>query len=1690
MLTKKLHLLLQGSLISSAVLLAGGSAYASEISNVATVTWTHGTLTTTVPSNEVVITVNDTPPPPVGINFFQLTSPNVGTATPLPSTQCSGSGGMEEIKFNGAFAGTSTTPAFLAETSAIHAGQPLVLAISNAAANTNPNRVDTLQIVLEGTTSASDRETLILRETGANTGEFMGYINTRAMPPAPVNGDCVLSVQKNDELRVVVNDTTGTVIGNGSVDILVDPFGIVFDSADGTPVDGAVVTLIDVSTGQPAQVFGDDGVSAFPSQVVTGGTVTDASGQVYDFTEGFYRFPFVRPGDYRIVVSPPGDYRWTSDADEAYLETLVRPDGEMMEIIPASFGQTLTLNSPDAVRVDIPVDRPSGGLVLSKRAQVATAAPGDFVRYEITVTGQGSNPTGTITITDDLPIEMRLRADSVTYNGNAVVANITPDGRRFSITAPSLAVGQTGKLSYITEVRPDARNGVAVNRATATDTRGGVSGTADAPVRIEKDLLTDRFTIIGRVTEGGCITDPKKAKGIPGVRVMLEDGTYTVTDADGRYHFEGVRPGKHVVQIDTNSLPLDQAALDCPTNNRSAESPISRFVEGDGGSLKRADFHAHKVEPRTVEGATPFQIPEAKSDAEAAGAETDWLAGQTPGTAFLYPLTDHNPRLRSTRVAIKHPAGMKVELSINGQPVAPLSFDGLRTSSNKRIQVSLWRGVPLETGVNTLTARVVKDDGTLHQELTQTVYLSGAPMQAKLLPEIGNYVADGITRPVIAVRLTDREGRPIAHGTHGSFSVPSPYQAAIEVDAQQARQLAGMDRAPTGWEVVGDDGIAYIQLEPTTASGSVQITFPFADGEVKREQTIDVWLDAGNRPWTVVALASISYGFNQLNRDLTDPDLKRRELDGRIAFYAKGKLSDKWLLTVAYDSDKDREDTRFAGTVDPRAYYTIYADRAEQRFDAASIRKLYAKVERPNFYAMFGDYQTNINDPQLTRYQRSLNGFKAQYGTPMWSATVFYAETAQRYKRDEIQGNGLTGPYPLGARFIIPNSETITLQVRDRLRSDIIISETRLSRYIDYDIDYATGTLRFKNPVLSRDFDNNPQFIIADYEVEGAGRYVTNAGGRVAYTTPDEKLRVGVTAIHDEGDTVKTTMVGGDIRYRPDSATEVRAEYAHSDSSPMAGQAGTGSKGDAWLVEAEHHSKDYDLLAYARQQDGSFGVGQLNASESATRKFGVDARARISKSVSLGALAWQEDQLGRGARRRAAAGEFMVRDEKKSATVGLIFAEDELSDGTTNRSTLLKFTGSHKIGKKLTVDAGAELPIDGKDASADFPTRYQLGARYALSNAVQFVAGYEHAEGGAIKADSIRAGFEVTPWKGGRVLATAGQQTITEYGPRSFAAYGLKQTLQVNDKVTVDFSVDGNRTLNGVSRDDVVNPEQPVATGGFLGGNNVLTEDFIAVSMGANYVAGPWSATSRIEYRDADSGERYGGQFGFIRQMGEGEAIGGLIRYTHAKDPMSASSEVAEAQFSWAHRPMDSEVSWLTKIELRHDEVKGAVEGTAAPVAGSFIINGNARSRRAIGSVAINYTPIGEYDEDGKEKAFYETGEYSFFWGTRYVSERFGTADVDGWSNVFGLDARFDVSKRLDLGFVGTMRIGNGFNSYAYSGGPMVTFAPDKNMNVRLGYNVVGFEDRDFEESRYTRNGPYIQLDIKLDQTTFKDLGL
>src|SRR3546814_4510657 len=109
------------------------------------------------------------------------------------------------------------------------------------------------------------------------------------------------------------------------------------------------------------------------------------------------------------------------------------------------------------------------------------------------------------------------------------------------------------------------------------------------------------------------------------------------------------------------------------------------------------------------------------------------------------------------------------------------------------------------------------------------------------------------------------------------------------------------------------------------------------------------------------------------------------------------------------------------------------------------------------------------------------------------------------------------------------------------------------------------------------------------------------------------------------------------MRIRDWSSDVCSTDLAISDAKAQNGSpvAATGTA-KAWLVEAEHHSSNIDVLAYVRTRETGFGAGQLNRGEDGTRKFGFDARLRATRTLSLTGRAWQEEYLDVGARRRAA----------------------------------------------------------------------------------------------------------------------------------------------------------------------------------------------------------------------------------------------------------------------------------------------------------------------------------------------------------------------------------------------------------------------------------------------------------------------
>lgn len=1645
---------------------------------------------------------------------------------PLPN-------GSETLAINAGYCGTTALPSVNidpkgadpddpATISSVIVGQPVVFRLALARSALDPARIDTVKVTI--TSASGDKEQVTVTETATDSGVFYGAIPTSAIPPQPKDGDCRLSVSGGDRVTVSYNGASGggTVV-HTDVDVLADPFGLVFDSEDAAPIDGARVTLIDVTTGQPARVFADDGVTTWPSTIVTGSLITDGAGRTWQMPEGEYRFPLAPLGTYRLVVVPPDPYTAPSALTPKNFTGLTRPDGGDLVILLASYGESLALSSPAPVRVDIPVDRPPVAVSLSKVASRQVAQPGDAVFYTITVrnTDPGRMKRGVV-LSDTPSANLRLRVNTIRIDGAKPAADavtVAPDGRTMTIAIGTIAPGASRTVTYAMTVRPEASAGNAINRIDAVDARG-LTATASSAVRIERDNLAATMTLIGRITLGACdVPNSKSAPrpGIGGVRLVLEDGSFAVTDAEGRYHFEGLMPGTHVVEAQSVTLPKGGKFVDCSQSTRSAGSASSRFVIGQGGSLVVANFAATVPAETLAAAAAAAEAakPVADSDRKAAGGDTDWVAKGDGPTEFLFPTADYNPRAPTTRVVIRHRKGQTVALKIDGKPVDKLAFDGAQ-SSPEGYAVSIWRGLPLNGEDTRFDAEVRDPGGTVVQTLSRTVHFGATPARVELVPERTHLVADGATRPVVAVRVLDRTGRPVHAGISGPITLSAPYESAAALDALQNRVLSGLDRSPPTWIVKGDDGIALIELAPTMVSGSLDLTFQFTDRDVKRQQVLEAWVVPGEAKLTLVGLAEGAVGAKTIADHMHrtgkfDSDLGDH---ARVAFYAKGRIKGKWLTTIAYDSAKQRAEQRLLGGLDPKAYYTVFADGSDRRFDAASVNKLYVRIESNRVRAMFGDFNTGFDHTQLGRYQRTMTGVKAEARLGQLRTEAYTAKVATTHRRDQIPGGGISGPYRLSSRAIVPNSETVTIEVRDRFRSEVVISSTALTRFLDYDIDLLAGTITFKQPVLSRDANLNPQQIVVDYEIDTLNGGAWNAGARSEWRNKSEKVRLGATAISDAsanaGAAVTRTNLGAvDAKVFIGSKTEVRAEAALSYATGgnlAAGQAGSGTK-SAWMVELERHDARLDVLAYIRSLDANFGVGQVSIGELGRRKIGLDTRYRISQKWLVSGTAWQDTSLVDGSKRSAiqlgttwnsAGTELRLAVARYSETLAQGVAAGPT--GARGGSTTLIEVGSTKrlFDNKLELSAAGSISIGRSDATSYQAPRYRLGLRYSITPDVRLISDYEIGNGSQGETRTLRGGLEVQPWTGAKIAtvvgqqatkglpATAEQQAITEQGKRAFASYGLAQSLPVSKALTLDATIDGNKVIGGKSA---------LATNGgtaVVGASSQTTiaEDFTAYTLGATWRSGRWSATARAELRDGELTKRKGVTFGMIRQMGEGSVVGGAVTWAQSRDATGAQSEVGSAAISIAHRPATSAFAFLSKLEFRSDRISGVTAatatGTGAATDGTALtVDGNARSRRIIGSFSGNWAPSGRVDGQMVQRT-----EIGIFVAARHNLDRYQGFDLAGTTVLGGVDARIGIGRRIEVGGSATVRrsLSDGTTSYAV--GPQIGIVPADNVMVVIGYNLTGFRDRDFADARNTTKGVFATMRVKFDSNSLAALGI
>ncbi|MEO0643441.1 MAG: isopeptide-forming domain-containing fimbrial protein, partial [Pseudomonadota bacterium] len=381
------------------------------------------------------------------------------------------------------------------QTSILRAGQVLIFEVEALTANTDPDAIDELEIVI--TTSTGDREIETIFETGPNTGVFVGQMDTARMPPPPVQFDCRLSLLDGASITIeAMTPQTSQVLARTEVEVLADPFGVVFDSETGELVNGARVSLVDAITGQPATVFAEDGVTPWPSSVISGEPITDGAGRITQMGPGEFWFPSTLPGTYRLAVEPPEPFTAPSVVQPEDIARITRPDGSAFVVGEGSYGDAFELTTSVPGQIDIPLDQPGLDLGITKTASRAQVVPGDVVFYAITVSNPDSGRAKRDVVVTDTPSRsLRLRPDTIRVNGEEASESVTiaPDGSSLQIDLGTLEGGASVRVTYAMSVRPDAASGRAINLAVVTDLLGRTAR-AQVPVDIQRETIADRMT--------------------------------------------------------------------------------------------------------------------------------------------------------------------------------------------------------------------------------------------------------------------------------------------------------------------------------------------------------------------------------------------------------------------------------------------------------------------------------------------------------------------------------------------------------------------------------------------------------------------------------------------------------------------------------------------------------------------------------------------------------------------------------------------------------------------------------------------------------------------------------------------------------------------------------------------------------------------------------------------------------------------------------------------------------------------------------------------------------------------------------------------------------------------------------------------------------------------------------------------
>jgi large repetitive protein len=398
-----------------------------------------------------------------------------------------------------------------------------------------------------------------------------------------------------------------------------DPSGVVYDSVTRKPLAGATVKLVYEGSG----VFN-------PANQTLEGTDTIVTG-----VNGMYQYLFINnppTGVYRLEVTPPPGYQAPQAALGGVVPaqgllnanlgiTVVQPLGTapavgvtggapvvgLIGITGTQYYLRLQLNFPgfyEVINNHIPLDALNpGALLVSKTGNKTVAEIGDSIQYTVRIRNTTLSSIGNIKLSDLLPAGFRYILGTTQLGGVSQSNPAGGLGRELTFDIGAIAGQATAELTYFVRLGVGSQQGDGINRATVIAPIR--SNTAVFKVNVQGGVFTNEGCITGKVyvdCDGNAIQNNVgggREVGIPGVRLVMLDGTFVITDSEGKYSICGVKSQTHVVKVDRTTLPKGSRLV--PSSNRNAGVGDSLFVDLKGGELARADFIEGSCSPEVLD---------------------------------------------------------------------------------------------------------------------------------------------------------------------------------------------------------------------------------------------------------------------------------------------------------------------------------------------------------------------------------------------------------------------------------------------------------------------------------------------------------------------------------------------------------------------------------------------------------------------------------------------------------------------------------------------------------------------------------------------------------------------------------------------------------------------------------------------------------------------------------------------------------------------------------------------------------------------------------------------------------------------------------------------------------------------------------------------------------------------------------